>query len=196
MPLSEESDPFARRHFAGSSGGETVPPWNGSGWNCAGGNCAAGLVPAACPPISTTTAPGQHHRPAPPRRQRSKARAAAHTPRRLPWLFFCPLPAPAPISTAAAPISTGKDRAAHGDGLPDLPGLGGVGLPDEQQTASPITCLGCSFQPDPAAALMTPPPCCLNPCQTYRQRQPPARQHPAASPTPEGSDSPPNGIEL
>ena len=29
MPLSEESDPFARRHFAGSSGGETVPPWNG-----------------------------------------------------------------------------------------------------------------------------------------------------------------------
>lgn len=30
MPLSEESDPFARRHFAGSSGGETVPPWNGA----------------------------------------------------------------------------------------------------------------------------------------------------------------------
>ena len=42
-----------------------------------------------------------------------------------------------------------------GDGLPDLPGLGGVGLPDEQQTARPITCLGCSFQPDPAD-LMTP----------------------------------------
>lgn len=30
MPLSEESDPFARRNFAGSSGGETVPPWNGA----------------------------------------------------------------------------------------------------------------------------------------------------------------------
>lgn len=75
-------------------------------------------------------------------------------PRRPPWLFFCPLPAP--ISTAAAPISTGKDRAAHGDGLPNLPGLGGVGLPDEQRTARPITCPACSFQPDPAAALMTP----------------------------------------
>ena len=75
--------------------------------------------------------------------------------RRPPWLFFCPLPAP--ISTAA-PISTGKDRAAHGDDLPDLPGLGGVGLPDEQRTTRPITCPGCSFQPDPTAALMTPPP--------------------------------------
>lgn len=114
--------------------------------------------------------------------------------RRPPWLFFCPLPAP--NGTAAAPISTGKDRAARGDGLPDLPGLGGDGLPDEQRTARPITCPGCSFQPDPAAALMTPPPCCPHPCQTYRQRPPPARQHPAASPTPEGSDSPPNGIEL
>lgn len=107
--------------------------------------------------------------------------------RRPPWLFFCPLP---------APISTGKTRAAHGDDLPDLPGLGGVGLPDEQRTARPITCPACSFLPDPAAALMTPPPCCPHHCQTYRQRQPQARQHPAASPTPEGSDSPPNGIEL
>lgn len=102
----------------------------------------------------------------------------------------------AAIRAAAAPIGTGKDRAAHGDGLPDLPGLGGDGLPEEQRTARPITCPGCSFQPDPAAALMTPPPCCPHPCQTYRQRQPPARQHPAASPTPEGSDSPPNGIWL
>ena len=125
--------------------------------------------------------------------------------------------------TALAPISTGKDpprldqqqkrksqserpappalafllpAARTGDDLPDLPGLGGVGLPDEQRTARPITCPACSFQPDPAAALMTPPPCCPHPCQTYRQRQPPARQHPAASPTPEGSDSPPNGIWL
>jgi len=80
--------------------------------------------------------------------------------RRPPWLFFCLRPAP--ISTAA-PINTGKDRAAHGDGLPDLPGLGGVGLPDEQRTARPITCPGYSFQPDPAAALMTPPPCCPHP---------------------------------
>lgn len=76
--------------------------------------------------------------------------------RRPPWLFFCPLPAP--ISTAAAPISTGKDRAAHGDDLPDLPGLGGVGLPDEQRTTRPITCPTCSFQPDPAALLPAPLP--------------------------------------
>ena len=47
-----------------------------------------------------------------------------------------------------------------------------------------------------APSSRTPPPCCPHPCQTYRQRQPQARQHPAASPTPEGSDSPPNGIEL
>lgn len=41
MPLSEESDPFARRHFAGSSGGETVPPWNGASGTRAGGSGAA-----------------------------------------------------------------------------------------------------------------------------------------------------------
>lgn len=96
--------------------------------------------------------------------------------RRPPWLFFCPLPAP--ISTAAAPISTGKDCAAHGDGLPDLPGLGGVGLPDEQRTARPITCPGCSFQPDPAA-LMTPQPTSCTACTPCQPSQQPAahRQH-------------------
>ena len=187
MPLSEESDPFARRHFAGSSGGETVPPWNGASETRAGGSGAAGTSARRPRPRS---APGRT-RPASISSRNEKARVNGL--RRPPWLFFCPRPAP--ISTAAAPISTGKDRAAHGDGLPDLPGLGGVGLPDEQRTARPITCPGCSFQPD-TAALMTPPPCCPHHCQTYRQRQPPARQHPAASPTPEGSDSPPNGIEL
>ena len=193
MPLSEESDPFARRHFAGSSGGETVPPWNGASGTRAG--CPVRVdqvqpepVPARPRPRST---PGRT-RPASISSRNEKARVNGL--RRPPWLFFCPRPAP--ISTAAAPISTGKDRAAHGDDLPDLPGLGGVGPPDEQRTARPITCPACSFQPDTAAALMTPPPCCPHPCQTYRQRQPPARQHPAASPTPEGSDSPPNGIEL
>ena len=145
-------------------------------------------VPARPRPRS---APGRT-RPAPISSRNEKARVNGL--RRPPWLFFCQRPAP--ISTAAAPISTGKDRAAHGDDLPNLPGLGGVGLPDEQRAAHPITCPGCSFQPDPAAALMTPPPCCPHPCQTYRQRQPPARQHPAASQTPEGSDSPPNGIWL
>lgn len=165
---------------------------------CRPGTVPAGPMPGGSGAAGTSarrprprSAPGRT-RPAPISSRNEKARVNGL--RRPPWLFFCPRPAP--ISTAAAPISTGKDRAAHGDDLPDLPGLGGVGLPDEQRTARPITCPGCSFQPDTAAALMTPPPCCPHPCQTYRQRQPPARQHPAASPTPEGSDSPPNGIEL
>lgn len=149
MPLSEESDPFARRHFAGSSGGETVPPWNGASGTRAGGSGAAGTSARRPRPRS---APGRT-RPASISSRNEKARVNGL--RRPPWLFFCPLPAP--ISTAAAPISTGKDRAAHGDGLPDLPGLGGVGLPDEQRTARPITCPACSFQPDPAAALLPAP---------------------------------------
>ena len=165
--------------------------------------CRPGTVPAGPMPGGLGAAGTSARRPRPrsaPGRTRPASissrneKARVNGLRRPPWLFFCPLPAP--ISTAAAPISTGKTRAAHGDGLPNLPGLGGVGLPDEQRTARPITCPGCSFQPDTTAALMTPPPCCLHPCQTYRQRQPPARQHPAASPTPEGSDSPPNGIWL
>lgn len=149
MPLSEESDPFARRHFAGSSGGETVPPWNGASGTRAGGSGAAGTSARRPRPRS---APGRT-RPASISSRNEKARVNGL--RRPPWLFFCPLPAP--ISTAAAPISTGKDRAAHGDGLPDLPGLGGVGLPDEQRTARPITCPGCSFQPDHPAALLPAP---------------------------------------
>lgn len=165
--------------------------------------CRPGTVPAGPvrvdqvqpEPVPDGPGPDQHREgPAPASISSRNEKARVNGLRRPPWLFFCPLPAP--ISTAAAPISTGKARAAHGDGLPDLPGLGGAGLPDEQRTARPITCPACSFRPDPAAALMTPPPCCPNPCQTYRQRQPPARQHPAASPTPEGSDSPPNGIWL
>ena len=132
MPLSEESDPFARRHFAGSSGGETVPPWNGASGTRAGGSGAAGTSARRPRPRS---APGRT-RPASISSRNEKARVNGL--RRPPWLFFCPLPAP--ISTAAAPISTGKARAAHGDDLPDLPGLGGVGLPDEQRTARPITC--------------------------------------------------------
>ena len=100
-------------------------------------------------PVPDGPGPDQHREgPAPPRSAASSRneKARVNGLRRPPWLFFCPLP---------APISTGKDRAAHGDGLPDLPGLGGVGLPDEQRTTRPITCPGCSFQPDTAAALMT-----------------------------------------
>ena len=185
MPLSEESDPFARRHFAGSSGGETAPPWNGASGTRAG--CPVRVDQVQPEPVPDGPGPDQHREgPARPRSAPGRTRPASISSRnekarvnglrRPPWLFFCPLP---------APISTGKTRAAHGDDLPD-----------EQRTARPITCPNYSFQPDPAAALMTPPPCCPHPCQTYRQRQPPARQHPAAGPTPEGSDSPPNGIEL
>lgn len=192
MPLSEESDPFARRHFAGSSGGETVPPWNGASGTRA--RCPVRVDQVRPEPVPDGPGHAQPGRTRPASISSRNEKARVNGLRRPPWLFFCPLPAP--ISTAAAPISTGKDRAAHGDDLPDLPGLGGAGLPDEQRAARPITCPACSFQPDPAAALMTPPPCCPHPCQTYRQRQPPARQHPAASPTPEGSDSPPNGIWL
>ena len=70
---------------------------------------------------------------------------------------------PEPVPAGPGPDQNREGPAAHGDDLPDLPGLGGVGLPDEQRTARPITCPAYSFQPDPAAALMTPPPCCPHP---------------------------------
>ena len=126
--------------------------------------CRPGTVPAGPvrvdqvqpEPVPDGPGPDQHREgPAPPRSAAETKKARVNGPRRPPWLFFCPRPAP--ISTAAATISTGKDRAAHGDGLPDLPGLGGVGLPDEQRTARPITCPAYSFQPDPAAALLPAP---------------------------------------
>lgn len=153
MPLSEESDPFARRHFAGSSGGETVPPWNGASGTRA--RCPVRVDQVQPEPVPDGPGPDQHREgPAPPRsaaetkkpeRTANAARPGFSSARR--WT----------IGTTAAPISTGKDRAAHGDDLPDLPGLGGVGLPDEQRTARPITCPACSFQPDHAAALLPAP---------------------------------------
>ena len=148
MPLSEESDPFARRHFAGSSGGETVPPWNGASGTRAGGSGAAGTSARRPRPRS---APGRT-RPASISSRNEKARVNGL--RRPPWLFFCPLPAP--ISTAAAPIGTGKDRAAHGDGLPDLPGLGGDGLPDHLPGL--LLPAGHRRPDDPAALLPAPLP--------------------------------------
>lgn len=169
---------------------------------CRPGTMSAGPVPGApcgwirCSRNQCQTAPAPIRTGKDPPRLDQQQKRKSQSERPAPSALAFLLPTARPDQHPAAPISTGKDRAAHGDDLPDLPGLGGVGLPDEQRTARPITCPGCSFQPDPAAALMTPPPCCPHPCQTYRQRQPPARQHPAASPTPEGSDSPPNGIEL
>lgn len=121
MPLSEESDPFARRHFAGSSGGETVPPWNGASGTHA--RCPVRVDQVKPEPVPDGPGPDQHREgPAPASISSRNEKARVNGLRRPPWLFFCPLPAP--ISTAAAPISTGKDRAAHGDGPPDhLPGL-------------------------------------------------------------------------
>lgn len=55
MPLSEESDPFARRHFAGSSGGETVPPWNGASGTRAG-------CPVRVDQVQPEPVPDQHRR--------------------------------------------------------------------------------------------------------------------------------------
>ena len=110
--------------------------------------CSRNQCPTAPAPIST----GKN----PPRLdQQQKRKSQSERPAPPALAFLLPTARP---DRHRRPISTGKDRAAHGDGLPDLPGLGGVGLPDEQRTARPITCPACSFQPDPAAALMTPPP--------------------------------------
>lgn len=117
----------------------------------AGGSGAAGTSARRPAPIGTGNDP-----PRLDQQQKRKSQSERPAPSALAFL----LPAARPDQHRRHPISTGKDRAANGDGLPDLPGLGGVGLPDEQRTARPITCPACSFQPDPAAALMTPPPCC------------------------------------
>lgn len=108
--------------------------------------------------------------------QQQKRKSQSERPAPPALAFFLPACCgPAPISPTAAPISTGKNPAAHGDGLPDLPGLGGDGLPDEQRTARPITCPGFSFQPDPAALLPAPP---ARPTDTA------SRQQPASTPPP------------
>lgn len=147
MPLSEESDPFARRHFAGSSGGETVPPWNGVSRTRA--RCPVRVDQVQPEPVPDGPGHAQPGRTRPASISSRNEKARVNGLRRPPWLFFCPLPAP--NGTAAAPISTGKDRAARGDGLPDLPGLGGVGLPDEQRTAarSPARAAPSSQTPPP-----------------------------------------------
>lgn len=141
--------------------------------------CPVRVDQAQPEPVPDGPGPDQHREgPAPPRSAAETKKARVNGLRRPPWLFFCQRPAP--ISTAAAPISTGKDRAAHGDDLPDLPGLGGVGLPDEQRTARPITCPACSFQPDPAA-LMTMLPAPLPDLPTTPAASPPApRRQPNA----------------
>lgn len=104
--------------------------------------CSRNQCQTAPAPISTGKDP-----PRLDQQQKRKSQSERPTPPALAFL----LPTARP-DRHRRPISTGKDRAAHGDGLPDLPGLGGDGLPEEQRTARPITCPGCSFQPDPAAS--------------------------------------------
>lgn len=135
---------------------------------CRPGTVSAGPVPGApcgwirCSRNQCQTAPAPIRTGKDPPRLDQQQKRKSQSERPAPSALAFLLPTARPDQHPAAPISTGKDRAAHGDDLPDLPGLGGVGLPDEQRTARPITCPGCSFQPDPAA-LMTPPPCCPHP---------------------------------
>ena len=122
--------------------------------------CDRNQCPTAPAPISTGKDPPRLNQ------QKRKSQSERPAPSALAFLLPAARPDQHREGLPPPPISTGKNRAAHGDDLPDLPGLGGDGLPDEQRTARPITCPGYSFQPEPAAALMTPPPCCPHPCQT------------------------------
>lgn len=140
---------------------------------CRGKVCGRGW----CPP----PAPDQHHhrpRAAPPPgtttpAEKQSQSSSAHTaPPALAFSF-------APSSRSApAPALPRRRPDDDGDGLPDLPGLGGVGLPDEQRTACPITCPGCSFQPDTAAALL-PAPLPDLPTPPAASRQPASTPPPA-----------------
>ena len=186
MPLSEESDPFARRHFAGSSGGETVPPWNGASGTRAG--CLVRVDQVQPEPVPDGPGPDQHREgPAPASISSRNEKARVNGLRRPPWLFFCPRPAPIGTAARSAPGRTAPPTVTA---CPICPAWAVSACPMSSgpPARSPA-------RPTPSSRT-PPPPCCPHPCQTYRQRQPPARQHPAASPTPEGSDSPPNGIEL
>ena len=113
---------------------------------------------------------------------------------------------PAPSALAFLLPAAGPDQ--HREGLPQTQSAQGRTAPPTVTTCPICPAWAVSARqmssepparshawPTPSGRTL-PPPCCPHPCQTYRQRQPPARQHPAASPTPEGSDSPPNGIWL
>ena len=165
--------------------------------------CRPGTVPAGTVGAGTVRrdqcprlAPDQHHHrpraaPAPrhhyvgreakPEQQRTH-RAACPGFFLLPIFHALPLPRPCPAATpmmaTACPWSACR--------LPRR----GADRRRQQHTARPAAPAASA----PAAPAL--PTCCPCPCQTYRQRPPTARQHPAASPTPKGSDSPPNGIEL
>lgn len=116
MPLSEESDPFARAAFCRIIRRRNCAalercqrdPCRGApcGWiRCSRNQCQTA-------PISTGKDP-----PRLDQQQKRKSQSERPTPPALAFL----LPTAAPISTATAPINTGKDRAAHGDGLPICP---------------------------------------------------------------------------
>ena len=143
MPLSEESDPFARRHLPDQRRRNCAALERFRLELCRGKLCGRAGA-RRLPPISTTTAQGSpaarhHHAGREAKLEQQRTHRAA-----CPGFFFCPSSRPAP-----APALPRRRPDDDGGGLPDLPGLGGVGLPDEQRTARPITCPGCSFQPDP-----------------------------------------------
>ena len=157
MPLSEESDPFARRHFAGSSGGETVPPWNGDSGTRA--RCPVRVDQVQPEPVPDGPGPDQHREePAPPR-------SAAETKK------------PERTANAARPGFS----SAHGPprSAPPPPRSAPGRTAPHTVTACPI-CPAYSFQPNPAAALMTPPPCCPHPARPTDN----ASRQPASTPPP------------
>ena len=110
------------------------------GWiRCSRNQCQTALAP-----ISTGKDP-----PRLDQQQKRKSQSERPAPPALAFL----LPAARPDQNRRHPDQHREGPRRPGDGLPDLPGP-----PDEQRTARPITCPAYSFQPDPAAALMTPPP--------------------------------------
>lgn len=93
MPLSEESDPFARRHFAGSSGGETVPPWNGASGTRAG--CPVRVDQVQPEPVPDGPGPDQHREgPAPPRSAAETKKSQSERPAPPALAFLLPAARP------------------------------------------------------------------------------------------------------
>lgn len=162
----------------------TVPAGPVPGAPCGWIRCSRNQCPTAPAPISTGKDP-----PRLDRQQKRKSQSERPTPPALAFL----LPAAgrsAPPPPRSAPGRTAPPTVTTATTCPICPAWAVSACP--MSSGPPAR----SPARPALSSRTTPPPCCPHPCQTYRQRQPPARQHPAASPTPEGSDSPPNGIWL
>jgi hypothetical protein len=149
--------------------------WIGCSWN---------QCPTAPAPISTGKDP--------PRLNQQKRKSQSERPAPSALAFLLPAARPDQHRKGLPPTQSAQGRTAP-------PTVTTCPIcPAWAVTACPMSSGPPARSPARAApsSRTPPPPCCPHPCQTYRQRQPPARQHPAASPTPEGSDSPPNGIWL